>query len=324
MKWIKRGLSLAVGLCLLCMAFRQTARVRFLQPTVSARFDRALTAEQVATARQYAQTDGIYLTFWAERGAYAENHIRTVQVRQITFDGEVDVACPVEYTFGRAPSKQETETCAVSTGVAWELWGGENVVGLEFTVEGKSYTVVGVFSGEQPVILRPDTGDFTAAEFQNIPRGEDSYRLAESLCLTCGLGYPDEILWGSGFAGWVSFLPWLCLVTAGLRLLLTSMRGVNKLPEFWRDILRMAFPFLVVLGLLTLLRALPPWLIPTRWSDFDFWSRLMETLTARCEDALSLTPMLRDVETKAAILRAIVLSLGSSAVLWRLKGHTEK
>ncbi len=323
MKWLKKGALAGLLLWLMYIAFEQAALVAFLLPTVSIRFDLPLTQAQMATARSYAeQYDGLYLTFWTERTVFVQNHLRSAQAQQITFDGNADLAYPAEYAFGRAPLNQEPETCAVSTGFAWALWGSEEVVGLTVTAEDATCTVVGVFPEDQPLILRPDREGFTVAELQDIPAGEDGYRFASTFSLSCGLGTPDEILWGSGFGGWVQALPWLCLILVGLRLVVISLKELKRRLPFRLGTWCLMLAFFLVLLLPALLETLPPWLIPSRWSDFSFWGRLAETLWDRCYDFLALTPQLRDVQVKIATVKALAASLCVLAVsVKRVVGH---
>ena len=146
MTWIKRLLTTGLMLWLLIAAFQQAALVSFLYPTVSLRFDDPLDAVHVQRTREYAQKNGgPWLTFWSERKV----RVNGFAAQQITFDGESMLAYPAEYRYGHSPTTWETENCAVSTVLAWQVWGGENVVGLELTVEEVTCRVVGVFPDEK-------------------------------------------------------------------------------------------------------------------------------------------------------------------------------
>lgn len=311
MKWLKKGLLAALILVLLSFSFRQTALVRRLLPSVSLRYTAPLTVEQLAAARSYArQTEGPSIAFWTERRVPARSALGNTMVQQITFDGEADLAYPAEYRFGRAPSALEPQTCAVSVGLAWALWGGQDATGLELTVEDTTCRVVGIFPGEEALLLRPDTADFTAAELQHIPEGEDGYRWAETFAMTSGLGQPDWILWSSGFSAWIQLLPWFCVTVPGLWLVLYGIGKLRRLPAFWRSAVCFGLAFFLALLLPALLEALPAWLIPTRWSDLNHWHRLGQTLQARLLDLLALYPSSRDVAAKTAAISVILAVSG--------------
>lgn len=317
MKRLKKGFRTALLLFLVVVAFQQAARALFLLPEVSLRYDAPLTGEQVAAAREYGRLCGkTALTFWTERTVVVWQTFASVIAVQITFDGEADVAFPAEYTFGRAPSGLEPETCAVSTGFAWMLWGSEEIVGLELTAEGSVCRVVGVFEWDAPLLLRPDAEGFTAVELQGLSEQEDSYRQADTFAGASGLGTPDEILWGTGFGAWLRCLPWLSLTAVGL------CAGTKRGPRKYRG-WGLCLALLFAIALPNLLQALPPWLIPTRWSDFEFWSQLWQTLSKRCHDLVALTPQFRDTEAKLAGIKAILACLGACVLLpgWLRRSH---
>lgn len=232
-------------------------------------------------------------------------------VQQITFDGVSMLAYPAEYRYGHSPSTWEPETCAVSVGLAWELWGGENVVGLELTVEEVTCRVVGVFSSEEAILIRPDTGTFTAVELENVPPGEDSYRYAANYAYVSGLGKPDEILWGPGFASWFQILIWTPAALSAVPLIVRGIGKYRKFPPFWRSALAFGLAFAAALVLPGLLERMPPWLLPTRWSDFDFWVRLGDTIVERCLDFFALNPQSRDVQAKIAMAKVVFSTLGA-------------
>lgn len=306
--WTKRLLTTGLMLWLLIAAFQQASLVSFLYPTVSLRFDDPLDAVHVQRTREYAQKNGgPWLTFWSER----KIRVNGFAAQQITFDGESMLAYPAEYRYGHSATTWESETCAVSTGLAWRVWGGENAVGLELTVEDVTCRIVGVFPAEEAVLIRPDTGNFTAVELENVPPGEDSYRYTSNYAYVCGLGTPDKILWGSGFADWIQILPWIPLVLSALPLADLGARKCRKLSSFWRSALAFGLAFGAAFALPGLLERLPPWLLPTWWSDFDFWIRLGETLKDRCRDVFALNPQSRDVQAKIAVVKVIFATLGA-------------
>lgn len=308
------GKLLAAGLTLwlLVLGFQHGRAVRLLYPTVSLRYDQPVSREQVAAAWEYSlRAGGPWPTFWGETSAQVQSGGRSSQATQILFQGEAHLACPAEYCYGREPSTWEKGVCAVSKGLAWSLWGSECVVGLELTVDGTPYRVTGVFSGGEPQLLRPGQEHLTAVELSGMPAGEDGYELAGSYAQAWGLDAPNEILWGPGFAKLAQGLVWLPLTLAGLRLACACLRQVRRLSGFWRNVLGFGAAFLLALALPALLTQAPPWLLPTRWSDFPFWSRLWESLLRRCRDLLALTPQSRDVAGKTAMVHVLWTVLGA-------------
>lgn len=320
----RAGKLLAAGLTLwlLILAFRQASLLTLLLPTVSLRYDTPLEKTQVEAALAYGEkSGGPCFTFWAESSTWVSAEERGSAARQVIFRGEPEVAYPTAYRHGTAPVSPGA--CAVSTGLAWALWGGGNVVGLELTVEEDIFRVTGVFEEDEPLLLRPGEGAFTAAELSGIPRGQDGYRFAASYGESCGLGTPEEVLWGPGFAGWAQVLAWLPVALAGGRLFPYGLRQARRLPGFRRSALRFGLAFLLALALPWLLEQLPAWLLPTKWSDFSFWSRLGQTLLNRCRDLLSLSPQTRDVGVKLAMVKESLYVLAACILSGALYRSTE-
>lgn len=312
MRWWKCGLLMALILIVLSFSFRQAEQFRCLQSTVSLRYTRPLTGEQIATARDYTQkTGGPYITFWSEQSVAVHSTLGKTTAQQITFDGEAGLACPGECLLGRYPSVLESQTCAVSTNLAWALWGSWEVLGLELTADGECCRVVGVFSGDVPLLLRPGFTGFTCAELSSTPEGEDSYRWAERFCADSGLGLPDWILWGPGFSLWILLLPWCAVAVPAFRLMGFGLGRLRKLPGFWRSFAGFGLAFLLALLLPVLLEALPGWLIPTRWSDLSHWQRLGQTLHDRFWDMLALYPKSRDISARMAASATLLSAMGA-------------
>ena len=51
---------------------------------------------------------------------------------------------------GAYPARSDVSGCAVSTGLAFSLWGSTNAIGMPVKVEGKQFYVRGTFEEEEP------------------------------------------------------------------------------------------------------------------------------------------------------------------------------
>jgi len=60
-----------------------------------------------------------------------------------------------------------------------------------------------------------------------------------------------------------------------------------------------------------LLNALPVWMIPTHWSDFSFWSGLLQQGRDSLRQFLSVNPALRDAEIRMLLLGQAGIMVGS-------------
>ena len=294
-------------------AFRASEQARLWYTAVSLRYNQPLPAALAAAAKQQMeQAGGVNLSFWAEQTVPASSMTRSAEAKQILFDGEAMLACPAQYIYGKVPVR--AGECAVSSAAAEALWGARNVIGLEVTISEKTCTVVGVFSGSDRILLNPGTGDWTAAELHSIPSGADGWKYGRDYAMQFGLPQPDQVLWGSGFAYLASVLPWLPLLFCGFWAAAFFLRWLwnRSYTAFLLTLTGLAFAFVLLLP--RQLSGLPAWLIPTKWSDFSFWSNLSNSLVERFYDYLAIAPKVIDVAEKTNMIYTMLLVIVSLAL----------
>lgn len=306
MKQKRKWLIPVVLLVLMMVSFRLSAQLSALCPSISLRYASPLTAQQIERARAYAEKNAApFLTFWTESSTFVTFQEHGVQAAQILYDGDPELPYPVTYRHGGPPGLDKT-SCAVSTGLAWELWQADRVVGMTVEIEGTKYTVSGVFEEEACRLFRRADAGFTAVEIPDTPQGEDSYRYAQDLVAKSGLGLASGILWGSGMAGIGRALCFLPLILAACYLLVSCFAKLKKLPGIVWGVLILG----AVLALPQILEAVPGWLVPTRWSDFSFYARLWDTFCQRWRELLLLNPTPMDAQRKTLFLGLLFCALG--------------
>ena len=266
---MKRLVRYAVLFALLCFSFRQAAVIREHAPSVSMRFSMPFSIDQAAP----------FAAAWSEEKGIVSG-IGTTLIR---FTGDAQLAFPAAWVCGVPPNDLMENTCAVSTRLAWELYGGTDVTDLTVKIDAEAYTICGVFDHKSPVLLLPGEDGFMAAELYPVPAGIDQYRYARNCAARAGLEEPTQILCGPEAIFLAGLLPWLCVMLAARPLVCRLARGRN-------------WVWLIVL--LILRRVIPDGFIPTRWSDTVFWSELAHSLHSRFQDWLTLNPALRDLTVK--------------------------
>ena len=302
LKW----LILPVLLALMIFSFALSAQLNELCPSISLRYDTPLTEKQVEWSRSYTDEYGApYLTFWTESQTFVSIGDMGTSAYQILYNGDPDIPYPVTYRHGGSPGMDKA-SCSISVPLAWELWQSDRAVGMTVEIDGREYTVSGVFEEEDCRLFRWSDSGFTAVEIPNTPKGEDSYRYCLDLAAQSGLGHPSGILWGSGMARLGRMLCWLPLVIAGCFLLFPCLRKLKKLPGILWGILVLV----LVLALPAIIEVLPGWLVPTRWSDFAFFGRLWDTFCQRWWDLLMLSPTPMDAQRKAVFVGLLFCALG--------------
>ena len=299
-----------LALTVLLVAGAMNAGALRQYPTVSLRYETPVSGQAAYRARQYAakQTgeDVFWLTFWHQTEARFSGGYNNANAECIFYSGDAALVWPARYLYGAAPGVTDGTGCAVSSALAWKIWGSADVVGKTLEAGGEIRTVRGVFEGDDLLALLSvrdeDTGQsYTAVELSGGPaspgRGD-----VESFITASGLGTPDSILMGTPvfFAEIMAILPLLILACYGLALWIGRLR---KRPAVQKGLLLFAALMAFALLLPGLLEFLPGWMIPTRWSDFSFWSSLGQQISDNLREYLTLTPGLRDVEYMILLLK---------------------
>ena len=315
MKRIVKWLIPVLLLALMVLSFRLSAQLSALCPSISLRYDAPLTEKQVEWSRAYTdEYNAPYLTFWTESQAYVSIEDMGATVTQILYNGDPELPYPVTYRHGGAPG-MDRNSCSISVPLAWQLWQSDRVVGMPLSIDGKEYTISGVFEGDDNRLFRWADSGFTAVEIPNTPKGEDSYRYALDLAAQSGLGHPSGILWGSGMADIGKLLCWMPLVLAACFLIFPCLAKLKKLPGLvWAVI-----ALILVLALPAIIEILPGWMVPTRWSDFGFYGRLWEAFLDRWWDLLMLSPTPMDAQRKALFIGLLFGSFGCCVLTLELK-----
>ena len=283
-------------------------------PNVSLRYETPVSGQAVYRARQYAiehrEETTFWPTFWIENTARFSAEFKEVTADCITYSGEAALVWIAEYIAGGAPGVTDGTGCAISAGLAWELWGDIDVIGKTVEVDGAPRIVRGVFDGVEPLALlsvrdEDRTQSFTTVELSGGP-ASPSRSDAVGFVTAAGLGTPDSVLMGSPavLAELIALLPLAILIIYGLALCINKLKKRSA-------VLRRILIFSLCLGAALLLpgflELLPDWLIPTRWSDFSFWGGLFGQVGENLREYLALYPSLRDVGYKTLFFKQIGL-----------------
>ena len=283
-------------------------------PSISLRYETPFTGQAAYQARQYsiehADEDSFWLTYWRQAKASFEGEYNTASATCIYFSGDASLVWPARYMSGGSPGVTDGSGCSVSSALAASLWGGTDVAGKSIEVGGETRTVRGVFEEEELLALvsvrdEDKTQSFTCVELSGGP-DSPSRSDAESFVKSAGLGSPDSVLMGT-FTSLATGLSALPLVILGFYALALCLVYLKSFPIALRGGLFLALIALAFL-LPGILDTLPSWMIPTRWSDFSFWSGLFDQISGNLREYLLLTPKLRDVAYKTLLLKQILLA----------------
>ena len=304
---------------------------------VSLRYETPFSGQAAYKARQYCVEQGgedaFWPTFWREDEVQISAEHSKVTARCILFSGNASLVWPAEYLSGGAPGVIDDAGCSVSSGLAWALWGDAGAhagtAGKSIEIDGETRTVRGVFEEEEPLVLlslkdEDQTQRFTAVELAGGP-SVPSRSEVEDFAAASGLGKADTVLMGtpSLIAELLAAAPLLLLACYGLALCLGRLK---KRPAALRGMV----VFLACVGAAALLpvflNLLPDWVIPSKWSDFSFWSALFGQTGKNLREYLTPVPCARDAGYSLLFFKQAgiaVLLLGSSLTICvRLHGKT--
>lgn len=129
-------------------------------PTLGMQFADPITEEQLTAAITYQQSDanaeGITASFWGSQqaAAYTDSGRKAEDTTCIGYAGSAADCLPAEYSQGAVPGAVGQQ-CAVSTALAWALFGSNDIVGQTVTLDRTDYVISGVFTSDTCTLLYP-------------------------------------------------------------------------------------------------------------------------------------------------------------------------
>ena len=271
--------AVLVGLQLL-LQFR-AVRIARQYPTLGVEFAAPLTAEQVEAANTWQQSEananGITASYWGSTQATVSTALgHTADTTCIGYAGTAADCLPADYVQSSAPGAVGQQ-CAISTALAWQLFGSNDILGQTVTLNRVDYTISGVFTAKTSILLYPARSGFTHAALRGIsadaPKADAAqWAAAAGLPALQKLDYGPQRVW---LARALCHLP---AVLVGVCLLAAFLGLVHSAPPVLRHTVYFAAALAFALLVPYFLQGLPGWLIPGRWSDFSFWPRLFQQI----------------------------------------------
>jgi len=253
------------------------------------------------------------LTLWAQYDAQsvADGDELTLRAPVLELYGPCEYLRADQYLSGGAPARGSIRICSVSEGAAFALWGGVNVTGKALTWKEQEYTVQGVFKGEDSLVIVQSASD-SKALFPNMQlyfadnagRHGASREAAIEFLARTSFGNPQ--LLDMPLLGWalgtLAFLPALLMGLWLLARLIVHGLRVRRNPRKLLYYIPPAIGITAIdLFLLSRMERVPAALIPSRWSDFDYWATLAKNIAERLKAWLSM-PQAGDITLLFALL----------------------
>ena len=322
---IKRAIPDILLWSLLCVLIisgvLNTHTISLLNTPFSLRYETNIITGQAAyNARKFsARSDNghaFWPTFWCEGTAEFTSEHRTHRAKTIFYSGDASLVWQADFLYGMAPGTTDNIGCAISEALAHRLWGSTDVLGKTVLVDGQKRIVRGVFKGTHELALVSFTYEDTSENWAVVELAGGAPNAtrndALSFAIQSGLGSPDYILTNREPIFIATVLPVVPLVIISIYVLILIH---NYLRKYHTQISKMApFLLLIVIALILpfALERLPGNIIPTRWSDFSFWSALIAQNQMNTREFLIATPTLRDLESSLVLLQQLAIGVASS------------
>lgn len=308
----------AILFSLFCFfAFRNIATVKQLYPGISLRYSEGIEQQKALLAQNYALENAnqqpFWPTFWTETQSEFSTDLSKKNALRVVVDGEASLAAPVIFIEGGYPASTATNHCAVSSQLAWLLWGSTDVNGMDVAIEGENYTVCGVFQSKHAYAISgagvKSPVVWNNVELQGTPVG-DARSEAEIFASSSGLGPPPSIVIGSMITAIANFMLFIPISILLMWAVYQIAKRVVKHNPLRREILFFSVLFLFVIILPYFLLKLPGWLIPTKWSDFSHWSNVANSIGEKVREWFLLVPYWKDALAKGVLLKQLFLGFG--------------
>lgn len=239
----------------------------------------------------------------------------SAQTRVIQVYGSMAKVCPMKLLYGNFCYEEDMQGCVIDEKTAYDLFRNKNVVGNSITYNSKQYIIRGVVKSKEQMVLILDNKKNTSFSnlellFSDMENQEESaknfitnYQLSSGyMTIVEGNFYakllhntvllPAIVIWGYFLilAGSQAFkrrtIPLQCIFYLSLFLFISILLFNNKQLQFYY----------------------PDRLIPTRWSDFNFWGRVFTEWKNKLYDFSYLLPLPKDKILKNTIILCNLMS----------------
>lgn len=227
-----------------------------------------------------AGEEQLQMVFWKEQeDVEAESFLtgRSAHLRIICAAGDTELLFPE----GNVLAAGDTEGCLVDEKTAGELFGFGSVIGQKLTLMGKEYEIRGILGGQNGVAVVQKTEE-TAFDTVTVKSGKrhpgEVRELLEGRYGIRGTLEEWELLYGMAML-LLCLFPGAVLAAVLVKIRRNRRESCGRGEKlFWS----LCFWLGILGGLWGILRQLPlsSDMIPSTWSDFDFWVNLWEEKTA--------------------------------------------
>lgn len=221
--------------------------------------------------------------------------------------GEMSLTAPMALLYGNYAYREDKRGCVIDSRSAFLLYGTENAVGNSLSWEGREYFVRGVVRTTDSLLLiqgKESLEEYSNLEvaYRNMEQGEE---LTKAFLLNnhfpSDYAMVDGYFYGGMIKSVLALPSWLFLAGAGIwsmKALWKKKRGLTR----GAFLLCAAVCAISIIGygsVLYQLAGAPVFisdkLLPTRFSDFEFWGEQYRLMKEQWRQVRFATPNLKDI-----------------------------
>lgn len=273
----------------------------------------------------------IDLTAWnQERGIVENKSIGTsTNALILTVFGKMKSVCPMELVRGNFPYSEDEYGCIIDEDTAYKLFRDTNILGNEITYKQNKYYVRGIVKSDTPVLVVHSHDK--KANYLNLELVfEDSQNvrdLTEYLMLSWG-GYTSQnytIVEGAFLAElsdvlW-HFPAWVLAFAIIIECFMILWKNRYNLLNIAILTLLLVVVCATVRWLSQAYINIPERFLPTKWSDFEFWTRTYKTFIGQIEEIGYLLPVPKDMVLMKTLKGCFTSSLIATIFMFVLIIH---
>jgi hypothetical protein len=278
------------------------------------------------------------VTLWQrDEDIIITNEVRntSVSIGLITVAGDMTKVYPDSMLYGGYLSKVDYKGCVIDRNTAYKLFNSVNAVGLTISLNNKDYTVRGIMQGigctmivqeENQVVSKKEGIKYSCMELV-FSDTENAKHLAENFINAYGLGTPTAYIDGYMYQKISYLLIHIPLLFSAMLLIIYLARKVNTLKA--SHVLIMSGWFGIILLSAILIRITnvhfyySSSMLPTRWSDFDFWGNQWKMLKSSLGGTEGSILFYKDIMLKKRmvfVLSGVIIAVLSQGVGTKVSG----
>lgn len=237
--------------------------------------------------------------------------LKSIDVTVVSVAGQTNILADNKWL-----DEEDEDGCLISEDAASELFGGTDVVGQEVALGEQRYVIRAVVSDLKDSIIIYGTADtqFTRVRV-SLPKRKSASQVKEALSSRYGIS--GTLLEYSIFYELASGMVWLLpliLVISFLVWLRKNAKAANdgKEKALWWGI---TIAVIILVGFLgSRMIRLPREMVPSRWSDFSFWTRLFSDKKEALGFLLNTKKSIFDEHYMGVFIKIMLSSLLSAAL----------